>query len=144
MRKQLLLVLMGFCLLNVSCELEMSDNGKLDGFWLLRTVDTLANERTTDVREQLVSWAFQGRLMQAKQGTRPDEVLFSFEHRGDSLILFNPYFSDREVDDVEVTDANDLHFVGIQKLNERYKVLELSNSTMRLQSGELRLTFKKY
>ena len=135
---------MGLCLSLTSCELEMSDNGKLDGFWMLRTVETLNDGIATDVHEQLISWAFQGRLMQAKSALKLEEVLFSFDHRGDSLHLFNPYFSDREIDDVPVTQAADLHYVGIRNLNEGYKVLELNGSTMRLQSDEVRLTFKKY
>lgn len=135
---------MGLCLSLTSCELEMSDNGQLDGFWMLRTVETLNDGTVDDVHEQLISWAFQGRLMQARSAHKLEEVLFSFDHRGDSLHLFHPYFYHREIDDVPVLHAEDLHYVGIRKLNEGYKVLELSGSTMRLQSDQVRLTFKKY
>ena len=42
MRKGLLSILMaGVGMLMASCELEMSDNGKLDGFWQLRRLGTL-------------------------------------------------------------------------------------------------------
>ena len=37
--------LLALLLLLTSCTIEFSDNGKLDGFWQLRAVDTLENER---------------------------------------------------------------------------------------------------
>ena len=59
-------ILVLFCILwgLSSCELEHSDNGKLDGFWHLTEVETLATKSHTEKREELVFWAVQGRLMQ--------------------------------------------------------------------------------
>lgn len=145
MRKGLLSILMaGVGMLMASCELEMSDNGKLDGFWQLRSVDTLANGASADVRSMYVTWSFQGRLMQVRHVSSVLGVFFDFNHQGDSLYISNPYLSDREVDDVKVTDPRLLQGYGIQKLEEGYRILQLDNNTMKLQSDLVRLTFKKY
>ena len=44
-----------------SCTLEASDNGKLDGFWHLVSIDTLANERVGDLSESRVFWGIEGK-----------------------------------------------------------------------------------
>ena len=36
-----------------SCELESSDNGKLDGFWHLESIDSLENGKTVDMSKLL-------------------------------------------------------------------------------------------
>ena len=42
-----------------SCEIETSDNGKLDGFWHLERVDTLATGKSVDYTNKLVFWGVQ-------------------------------------------------------------------------------------
>jgi len=142
-RLLILFIITAFCMLVVSCELEVSDNGKLDGFWQLYSMDNLSEGISVDMRSQQVSWSFQNRIMLAKRDVRK-EVVFYFEHRADSLFMSDPYFSDREVEDVKVLRPEELNELGIFKLKEEYKILELSNNTMRLQSDMARLTFRKY
>ena len=45
-------------LLLTSCEIEFSNNGKLDGFWQLIAVDTLATQHTSDLKTSGRTWAF--------------------------------------------------------------------------------------
>ena len=63
----LVAVFMSSCLM--SCDLETSDNGKLDGFWHLERIDTLATGRALDMSGEKVFWSFQVNLLQLQGGS---------------------------------------------------------------------------
>ncbi len=132
-------------LLLTSCEIEFSNNGKLDGFWQLIAVDTLATQHTSDLKTSGRTWAFQGRLLEMRdtKGGYSD-LYFSFEHRGDSLFLDSPYLSDRDVDDIKITDVNIVRPYGVNGLKEGFEIESLSNNKLILRSKTLRLLFKKH
>ena len=132
-------------LLLTSCEIEFSNNGKLDGFWQLIAVDTLATQHTSDLTTSGRTWAFQGRLLEMRdtKGGYSD-LYFSFEHRGDSLFLDSPYLSDRDVDDIKITDVNIVRPYGVNGLKEGFEIESLSNNKLILRSKTLRLLFKKH
>ena len=131
-------------LLLTSCEIEFSNNGKLDGFWQLIAVDTLATQHTSDLKTSGRTWAFQGRLLEMRdtKGGYSD-LYFSFEHRGDSLFLDSPYLSDRDVDDIKITDVNIVRPYGVNGLKERFEIESLSNNKLILRSKTLRLMLRK-
>ena len=58
----LLMLVLGSVLLN-SCEIESSDNGSLDGFWHLESIDTLATGGRSDYSKQRVFWGVQYKLL---------------------------------------------------------------------------------
>lgn len=64
----LVAVFMSSCLM--SCDLETSDNGKLDGFWHLERIDTLATGRALDMSGEKVFWSFQVNLLQLQEAPR--------------------------------------------------------------------------
>ena len=132
-------------LLLTSCEIEFSNNGKLDGFWQLIAVDTLATQHTSDLKTSGRTWAFQGRLLEMRdtKGGYSD-LYFSFEHRGDSLFLDSPYLADRDVDDIKITDVNIVRPYGVNGLKEGFEIESLSNNKLILRSKTLRLLFKKH
>ena len=132
-------------LLLTSCEIEFSNNGKLDGFWQLIAVDTLATQHTSDLKTSGRTWAFQGRLLEMRdtKGGYSD-LYFSFEHRGDSLFLDSPYLSDRDADDIKITDINSVRPYGVNGLKEGFEIESLSNNKLILRSKTLRLLFKKH
>lgn len=132
------------CFMLASCELETSGNGDLDGFWQLRSVDSLLNkEPPIDMKSQQVFWAFQVNMLQTTQvGNRI--VNFRFQRSGDYLILTSPHDNNREDDDPPITDVSLLQPLGINNLEEHFKILELDGSKMTLQSSTLRLYFRKY
>ena len=132
-------------LLLTSCEIEFSNNGKLDGFWQLIAVDTLATQHTSDLKTSGRTWAFQGRLLEMRdtKGGYSD-LYFSFEHRGDSLFLDSPYLSDRDADDIKITDINIVRPYGVSGLKEGFEIESLSNNKLILRSKTLRLLFKKH
>ena len=131
-------------LLLTSCEIEFSNNGKLDGFWQLIAVDTLATQHTSDLKTSGRTWAFQGRLLEMRdtKGGYSD-LYFSFEHRGDSLFLDSPYLSDRDVDDIKITDVNSVRPYGVNGLKEGFEIESLSNNKLILRSKTLRLMLRK-
>ena len=132
-------------LLLTSCEIEFSNNGKLDGFWQLIAVDTLATQHTSDLKTSGRTWAFQGRLLEMRdtKGGYSD-LYFSFEHRGDSLFLDSPYLSDRDADDIKITNVNIVRPYGVNGLKEGFEIESLSNNKLILRSKTLRLLFKKH
>ena len=131
-------------LLLTSCEIEFSNNGKLDGFWQLIAVDTLATQHTSDLKTSGRTWAFQGRLLEMRdtKGGYSD-LYFSFEHRGDSLFLDSPCLSDRDVDDIKITDVNIVRPYGVNGLKEGFEIESLSNNKLILRSKTLRLMLRK-
>lgn len=131
-------------LLLTSCEIEFSNNGKLDGFWQLIAVDTLATQHTSDLKTSGRTWAFQGRLLEMRdtKGVCSD-VYFNFIHRGDSLLLDAPYRSERDSDDLKVTDIREISPYGVNGLSEGFAVESLSNDKMILRSKTLRLRLRK-
>lgn len=132
-------------LLLTSCEIEFSNNGKLDGFWQLIAVDTLATQHTSDLKTSGRTWAFQGRLLEMRDTKGGfSDLYFSFEHRGDSLFLDSPYLSDRDADDIKITDINIVRPYGVNGLKEGFEIESLSNNKLILRSKTLRLLFKKH
>ena len=131
-------------LLLTSCEIEFSNNGKLDGFWQMIAVDTLATQHTSDLKTSGRTWAFQGRLLEMRdtKGVCSD-VYFNFIHRGDSLLLDTPYRSERDSDDLKVTDIREVSPYGVNGLSEGFAVESLSNDKMILRSKTLRLRLRK-
>ena len=131
-------------LLLTSCEIEFSNNGKLDGFWQMIAVDTLSTQHTSDLKTSGRTWAFQGRLLEMRdtKGGYSD-LYFSFEHRGDSLFLDSPYLSDRDVDDIKITDVNIVRPYGVNGLKEGFEIESLSNNKLILRSKTLRLMLRK-
>jgi hypothetical protein len=146
MRKILYLLALGMMI--VSCELETSGNGKLDGYWQMCQVDTLTTGGVTDTREALIYWGIQGKLLQirfSENGKYLGEgLLFRFERAPYTLNLSSPirhhlYDTDEPIEDVEV-----LKPYGIYQLEEVFSIIELNDKSMVLDNGVLRLHFRKY
>lgn len=139
---KILFLLLTLCLSLCACELEISGNGDLDGFWQLRQADTIDGGGSTDMRENKVYWAVQTDLLEARSSII--EVFFRFNHAGDSLLLSDPYKNNRDSSDIKITEASCLSPLGINSLNERFFIMELNGSSMVLRSDMLVLYFKKY
>lgn len=129
-----------------SCHVVTSNNGDLDGLWQMRTIENLQTGEVIDGRDigRGLNWAFQGSLLMM----RGDQVFVcSFEHAGETLKIYKPYISGRFTethDDTPVTDASTLNVYGVYQLEEYFKILQLDANDMRLESGKVRLTFRKY
>lgn len=145
-----LLPLLPLLLALSSCDLETSDNGRLDGFWHLEQVDTLSTGGQADLRGQRVFWAVQARLVQVRDADRdPSGYYLRFRQTADSLTLHSPHDNGGHEDrpgggDTPLTDASVLAPYGILHLEEHYLKERLTGSAMTLRSEALRLHFKKF
>ena len=135
-------------LLFVSCDLETSGNGDLDGYWQMSQVDTLATGGVADTRESLIYWGIQGNLLQIRYSENNlylgEGLLFMFEKKKPLLTLSSPmvhhlYETDEPIDDVEV-----LKPFGIYRLEEVFSIDRLDDKYMVLTNDVLRLHFRKY
>ncbi|WP_027451006.1 lipocalin-like domain-containing protein [Xylanibacter brevis] len=147
MKRYAWLIAIGCMLLTLAaCDWESSDNGNLDGFWQMTDVDTLATGGHENVKEQALTWSFQGCILEVRQATHKGTpiYIFKFSHEGDVLKTFNPYLNNRDMEDPLVEDVKDIEPFGFSALSQQFKVLKLTGSRLILQSPTLRLTFRKY
>lgn len=132
------------CLLS-SCEYEMSDNGQLDGYWQLAAVEALDDVAATDVRSSRIFWSFQVNLLQlSDQNYLQPWFLFRFEHRGDSLHVYNPYLLDRTSADQPLTDPQALSPYFLDQLDDSFLIERLDDDQMILRNELLRFFFNRY
>lgn len=140
--------LLALSIMLVSCELETSGNGSLDGYWQMTQVDTLASGGVADTRESFIYWGVQGKLLQIRYSENDvylgEGLLFRFENNNSSLTLYSPfvhhlYETDEPVDDVEI-----LKPFGIYRLEERFSIEQLDEKYMVLNNNILRLHFRRY
>lgn len=144
MKRFLLYIIIGIGL--AACgDVEFSDNGHLDGFWHLSRVDTLLTGKSVDYREKGLTWSFQGKILEVRDVWKVyQDIVMSFNHTGNQLKTFSPYLVYREEGDWLIDDTDYLTPYGINRLDENFKVLELTGSEMTLESDLLRLHFRKY
>ena len=72
------------------------------------------------------------------------DYFFTFRFTGDSLLLTNPCLLDRERGDVVVTDVRELQPFGINALEERFKVIMLTDDRLVLRSDSITVNLRKY
>lgn len=146
MRKILYLLVLG--LMVVSCELETSGNGDLDGYWQMSQVDTLATGGIADTHESYIFWGIQSKLLQIRYTENNvylgEGLLFRFENNNSILTLSSPfvhhlYETDEPIDDVEI-----LKPFGIYRLEEKFAIEQLDDKCMVLTNEVLRLHFRRY
>ncbi|WP_308232430.1 lipocalin-like domain-containing protein [Prevotella sp.] len=150
-----LLAVLATPLLLVSCNVETSDNGPLDGFWHLERVDTLATGGSTDYHKGYVFWGVQKDLMYIKDSSNGSigAYYLRFNQTHDSLHVTKIYLDHGHEDNpnheqggdipVEAID-NNLRQLGINALPEHFKKEALNANRMILSTEKLRLKFKKF
>lgn len=129
-----------------ACEIETHDNDKLDGFWHLERIDTIATGGVCDKSKDLVFWSVQSMFVEVSERSKVDnnKYIFSFSHSNGKLSLFDARLSDRRKGDPEVEDPAVLQPYGVSKLNETFEVTQLTGSKMQLKSETLLLVFRKF
>lgn len=127
-----------------SCSLETSSNGDLDGFWHLTRVDTIATGGVCDMSGERVFWSIQMNLLNVTDFANSSYgYLLRFRDENSILRVYDPYTHDRMNGDVKVEDSSVLAPLGINQLDESFKIESLSSSRMTLSTDDLRLNFKK-
>ena len=147
--RKLLVVLFPMTVLMLnSCgwiEFETSDNGDLDGYWHLVSVDTLSTGGTLDVSEKRTFWSIQATLLQVYSldingGQR---YISRFTYEDNRIKLEGMRTHNRADGDPVVEDVSVLTQYGIHELSESFVVESLSSSRMTLRSEGYRLWYKK-
>ena len=130
-----------------SCTLEHVDNGKLDGYWHLEQVDTLATGGTCMLDEQRRFMGIQAHLLALSNIDNPDSpknFICHFERQGNSLRIYDIYYDNRDNGDIKVTDASVLHPFGIHSLDETFNIDKLTHNALILRSEALALRFRRF
>lgn len=129
----------------VSCEIETSNNGKLDGNWQLRQIDTITTGGSTDMSQSYIYWSVENNLLQVRDIDNNNlKILFRFEKQGDSLTLRDPHFVVTKDELVPLENDSLLQPLGIYGVQEGFQIQQLSNTRMTLQNHLLKLHFRKY
>ena len=141
-------ILLAFPLLSLlslgSCDLEMSDNGKLDGYWQLARIDTIGGGGC-DMVSSRIFWSVQLHLLQLSDHSGKNSTyLLRFNQSDTYLRVYEPYLSARNEGDQPLTDAAVLQPYGIQSLDETFEIVRLDNNSLELESSLLVLTFNRY
>ena len=146
----ILTALTGIAVSMASCTMESSDNGKLDGFWHLEQVDTLATGGKADLSDKRIFWGVQHKLISIKDYDT-EGFYCRFRQTGDSLILSSPYLNHWHQDhgdnggDIPMKSVSDnLRRCGINHIEEHFCKLRLTGEEMILKNEELILKFKKF
>ena len=143
MRK--LLYIFFVLLMFAACDIHTSDNGDLDGYWQLRSVDTLSTGGTCDMRDSMRFWGFQANLLHVRyKNEKIRKVLMRFNITDNVMILSDPIIDLRDSSDILFTDTTILWHYGIHDIPETLKVITLNSSTMVLENRVLRLNLRKY
>ena len=134
MNRILFYIIIGMGLLT-SCSSESSDNGDLDGFWVLTGRSGL-------------TWSFQGKILEFRDvnSVHPD-LMAKFRHEGNLLIVYDLRVVDRDAGDPLVTESEmeDLRAYGINDLvEEQFQIRQLTSDDMHLESDDESLHFRKY
>lgn len=133
-----------FALASCGDLLEHSQNGELDGYWKLTTIDTLATGGQKSVSEQSLFMAVQGKIMMLNDRNNGDEYVFQFNHADGHLKIFDARQSNRGKGDPLLTDPEGLRPFGFNNLEEDFTVEKLSSGKLVLNDGTLRLHFIKF
>lgn len=128
-----------------SCDgLEMSQNGKLEGYWHIVEFDTLATGGVCDMSEGTLFLGVQMRLMSFYDSSSKVANLFSHFEKTDSTLRFYDFFrDDRLAGDHRETDISATRLYGINDLNETFYIEHLSSNTMILKGTRLRIKLRK-
>ena len=143
MRK--LLYIFFVLLMFAACDIHTSDNGDLDGYWPLRSVDPLSTGDTCDMRHTMRFWRFQANILHVRDNhDKIRKVLMRFNITDNVMILSDPIIDLRDSSDILFTDTTILWHYGIHDIPETLKVITLNSSTMVLENRVLRLNLRKY
>ncbi|MCH3969005.1 MAG: lipocalin-like domain-containing protein [Prevotella sp.] len=137
MRKLLYLIL-GVIVL-ASCDLHTYSNGKLDGFWHLKEIDTLSTGGVEDLSRTACFWGVEGKLINVGNGN----IFFLHQRYRDTLRLYHPYIHDWHEDSL-LKNTDLVKAFGINFLDDRFKILHLNENSMILRDSLLQLDFEKY
>ena len=141
MKNLMTIFILFFCACIVSCTLDSSDNGDLDGNWQLMSIDSIGNGKTADMKEYQIFYAVQFKLInvRAYNYSLSGNYYFHFEQTKDSLVL-----KATQGDNGKEYKIDDLRKFGLNSENEKFRIITLGSDKMILESSLLKLYFRKF
>lgn len=128
-----------------ACDFHTGDNGDLDGFWHLESIEDLQTGETAYLGNQTVFWSFQVDLLYL-QGGSTGSFFVRFTHADGALTLHSPHANGGHSPEGDqlLTDPAPLLPYGITALEETFLVEALDGDDMVLRSDAYRLRFTKF
>lgn len=128
----------------VSC--TKIDNGNLDGFWMLTSVDTLATGGNRSMDEERVFWAIQGKMVEIGLAGEAYPYDFIFEKTGNALSFSHGIRNWRDKGDLVLQDSDLVYLapLGVHNLTPTFDIQSNSRNHLILKDGQFRLKFKKF
>lgn len=142
--KKAIYILLLFPILLISCEIETSSNGKLDGNWQLQSFDTLSTGGVCDMTKSGIYWGVENNILQVRNIEKNDKILFRFEKNGYALTVHSPHIYESQYVTVPLEDESRLIPFGIHSAEETFTIEVLSNSHLVLTNQLLRIRFRRY
>lgn len=146
----IIMTFIGIIVCLMSCTVESSDNGKLDGFWHLEEVDTLTTGGKNNLSDKRIFWGVQNKLISIKDYDT-ESFYCRFQQTSDSLIMSSPYINHWHQDqgddggDIPMKEISDnLRRCGINHMEEHFCKVRLTGGDMILANKEYRLRFRKF
>jgi hypothetical protein len=97
------------------------------------------------MRQSGLTWSFQGRMLELRDvNDRQKDIVMSFQHEGETLRVYDPYFVERDSSDIRIEDVSYLIPYGINHTDDSFTVRELSSDRMVLSNILVTLEFRKY
>lgn len=146
MKKIYLFILTAICCAFISCTIESSDGGDLDGMWRIVSIDTVATGGQHNISEENRFWSVQGKILEVstRRTDKLEKIIFRFDHTADSLHIYDCRENDRRQSDSLMTDTTRLLPYGITHTEQTFHVDALDGKRMTLSTPELQLNFKKF
>lgn len=143
--KRLHIYIIGVTLLLTSCHLVTSNNGELDGLWQGTMKEDLATGEVVDMRDSQATWSFQGGMIEMNATTiPPSHVIGKFERGDKTLRIYHLALFTHGKGDTPLEDASMLKVFGFTTLDETFRIIELNDDALRLETDKVRLSFRKY
>lgn len=134
---------LGFCwvllgLLGMtSCEIDSTNNREIDGYWHLTAMDSISGGYTQDLSKEKLFWAIEGKLFNVSN------LYLMTELKGDTLRLYKPYTETWTADSIR-NFVKSYRKYGINSLDERFLIENLSGKHLTVRDSILRIHFERY
>ena len=143
MKKNIFILLL-FPIFLISCEIETSSNGKLDGNWQLQSFDTLSTGGVCDMSKSTIYWGIENNILQVRNINNGEKILFRFEKGDGMLKIHSPHVYESQYVTVPLENDSLLTPYGILGTEDTFTMEQLSGNSLVLTNQQLRLRFRKY
>lgn len=140
--KTKILTILATIFMLTGCELNISDNGVLEGSWQMTELQW-TGEPPVDMRETLTMWGFQFEILEMRSA-KATTIFYRFDHNQGTLTIHTPRYNSNSGRDQLITDPAVLRRYGITDPTEKFVIETANGNNLVLRSDSVRLSFRKY